>query len=85
MQGISLMTDPNGKPSFLAVDLNHLDPAISPVVEGLLNLIQRSEEDTERADFRAAAHYALNRAYGDDEPDYDDVPAMTTNPAGTHE
>jgi hypothetical protein len=31
-----------------------------------------AEEQQERADFRAAAHAALNRAYGDNEPDYDD-------------
>lgn len=79
------MTDPNGKPSFLAVDLNHLDPAISPIVEGLLSLIQRSEEENDRADFRAATHAALNRAYGDDEPDYDDVPDITNNPSHSHE
>ncbi|MCY7359840.1 MAG: hypothetical protein LH609_20795 [Rudanella sp.] len=82
MQGVSLMTDPNGKPSFLTIDLHHLNPAISPLVEEVLDLIRRADEETERADFRAAAHAALNRAYGDDEPDYDDVPAMTIHPAG---
>ncbi len=40
--------------------------------------IAQKAEDKERADFRAAAHDALNRAYGDDEPDYSDVPAYTT-------
>lgn len=79
MQGVSLMTDPNGKPSFLAVDLNHLDPSISPLIEGLLERIQQTDEASERADWRLLAHTTLNRVYGDDEPDYSDVPAMTTH------
>lgn len=78
MQGVSLMTDPSGKPSFLALDLNHLDPVISPLIEGLLERIQQADDTTERADWRLLAHAALNRVYGDDEPDYSDVPAMTT-------
>lgn len=76
MKGITLYTDPNGL-DIVMIDRANLDPQYSPLVEGLLNLIQRSEEDTERADFRAAAHAALNRAYGDDEPDYDDEPEYT--------
>lgn len=76
MQGIHVINDPNGKPAVLTIDLHNLGPDINPLVSGLLDLLQQQAEDTERADFRAAAHAALNRGYGDDEPDYDDVPAM---------
>ena len=78
MNGIHVINDPNGNPAVLTIDLHNLDPNVSPFVGGLLDLLQQQAADTERADFRAAAHAALNRGYGNDEPDYDDVPAMTT-------
>lgn len=77
MTGISLITDPQGQPKILTIDLQDHDQQLNPLVMGLLDLLQGKAEDSERADFRAAAHAALNRGYGDDEPDYDDVPAMT--------
>ena len=76
MQGVHVINDPNGKPAMLTIDRYNLGPNVDPMVSGLLGLLQQYTADTERADFRAAAHAALNRAYGDDEPDYDDVPAM---------
>ena len=83
------MTDPNGKPSFLAVDLNHLDPAISQLVKELLERVQQAAETTERADWQSLAHTALNRVYGDDEPDYSNIPgrgtAATQSTAANHE
>ncbi len=78
MQGVSLITDPQGQPKILTIDIEQHDNQLDPFVTGLLNLIQQQAEETERADFRAAAHAALNRGYGDDEPDYSDVPAYTT-------
>ncbi len=77
------MTDPNGNPSFLAVDLNHLDPALSPLVEGLLELVRRTDEETaqERADWQTLAHASLSRVYGIDEPDYSDLPAYQSDNA----
>lgn len=76
MQGISLITGPQGQPKTLLIDIEQHDNQLDPFVKGLLNLLQQQTEDTERADWRAIAHAALNRSYGDDEPDYDDVPAM---------
>lgn len=78
MQGVSLSTDADGNPSFLALDLNHLDPVLSPLIEGSIARIQQADATTERADWRILAHTALNRVYSDDEPDYSDVPAITT-------
>ena len=75
MQGIHIINDSDGKPAVLTIDLHNLDPDVSPLVSGLLDLLQQQAENSERADFRAAAHTALNRAYGDNEPDYSDVPA----------
>ena len=75
MQGISVLTNPQGKPKTLTIDVEQHDDELTPFVKGLLDLLEQQEEKQERADFRAAAHAALNRAYGDDEPDYSDVPA----------
>ena len=78
MQGISVITDPQGQPKTLTIDVEQHDTELDPFVRGLLDLLQQQAANAERADFRAAAHNALNRGYGDDEPDYDDVPAMKT-------
>ena len=78
MQGIHVINDPNGNPAVLTIDLHNLDPAVDPLVTDLLERLQQQTEQEERADFRAAAHAALNRSYGDDEPDYSDVPAYVT-------
>ncbi|AUD03605.1 hypothetical protein [Spirosoma pollinicola] len=77
MQGIHVINDPNGNPAVLTIDLHNLDPHVSPLVTGLLELLQNQTEETERAEWRAATHVVLNRAYSDDEPDYSDVPAYT--------
>lgn len=78
MQGIHVINDPNGNPAVLTIDLHNLDPDVSPLVVGLLERLQQQSEQEERADYRAATHAALNRAYGDDEPDYSDVSAYAT-------
>ena len=77
MTGIHLTKDHYGNPAVLTIDLHDLDPDAVPFVGGLLDLLQQQTANAERADFRAAAHDALNRAYGDNEPDYEDVPAIT--------
>ncbi len=73
MQGISVITNPQGEPKQLVLDIDQHDQQLNPFVRGLLDLLQQQAENTERADQRAAAHAALNRAYGDDEPDYSDA------------
>ena len=78
MQGLSILTDPQGKPKTAMIDLQQHDTQLNPLVIGLLELLNQQQEDAERADFQTMAHAALNRAYGDDEPDYSDVPAYTT-------
>ena len=80
MNGIHVINDPEGNPAVLTIDLRNLDPDVSPFVGGLLDLLQQRAEDAERADFRAAAHAALNRGYGDDEPDYTDAHLIEQNP-----
>jgi len=80
MQGIHVVNDSNGNPAVLTIDLHHLDLVISPLVEEVLDLIRRADEETERADFRAAAHAALNRVYGDDEYEYTDAHLQERNP-----
>ncbi len=76
MQGITLQSTPNGQ-TIITIDSANLDPVASPLVEGLLELVRRTDADTaqERADWQTLAHASLNRVYGNDEPDYSDVPA----------
>lgn len=79
MQGLAILTDPQGQPKTVAIDVQQHDAQLSPIVAGLLQLIQQqSGRQTEEEEWRLLAHKALNRAYGDDEPDYDDVPAVKT-------
>lgn len=77
MQGIALITTPQGKPKTLTIDLEQHDKQLDPFVNGLLDLLAQQAEQQERRDFMDAAAMSLNRAYGDDEPDYSDVPAYT--------
>ena len=82
MQGISVITNPQGQPKTLTIDVEQHDQQLDPFVRGLLNLLQqtppRHTDTDERAESRAAAHAALNRTYSDDEPDYSDIPAYTS-------
>lgn len=79
MQGVFLTTDADGNPSFLALELNHLNPVLSPLIEELIAHIQQDEEATERADWQALASASLERTYEDDEPDYSDVQPRPTD------
>jgi hypothetical protein len=81
MQGITLQANSNGQ-TIITIDSANLDPVASPLVEGLLELVRRTDAETaqERVDWRTLAHASLNRVYGADEPgrgtaDYSDVPA----------
>ena len=78
MTALSVITNPEGKPKPITVDVEQHDHLLNPFVQGVLDQLEQRAEDKERADFRAAAYDALNQVYGDDEPDYSDVPAYTT-------
>jgi hypothetical protein len=89
MNGISVINAPTGEPMVLTVDLRTIDPAVSPLVNALLALMEQQRNqpadyefaatvEEERAEWQSLAYAALNRAYGDNEPDYSDVPAYTT-------
>jgi hypothetical protein len=80
MQGISLLTDPNGQPAVLTIDLRNLTDEVSPLVAGLLELLQQQDEEQERREWVASSLYNLNRAYGDDEPEYTDEDLVWKNP-----
>ncbi len=78
MQGLSILTDPQGNPKTAMIDLQQHDDQLNPLVAGLFNLLNQQQEDRERQEFIEAAMINLNRAYSDDEPHYSDVPAYTT-------
>ncbi|GAB3639721.1 hypothetical protein [Spirosoma arcticum] len=80
MQGVSLITDQQGNPRILTIDVQQHDSQLNPLIAGLLDLIRQQDEDTERADFYAQSIQGLARAYGDDEPDYSDAELTWTNP-----
>jgi hypothetical protein len=85
MQGLSVITHPNGQPKTAMIDLDQHDEQLNPLVAGLLQLLRQQDEDDERRDWRLLAHAGLNRAYGDEEPDYDDVQALTSETLTSHE
>jgi hypothetical protein len=89
MKGITLQTDTNGL-AVITIDRANLDPAVSPLVTGLLHLLAQQSDgpdyefaatfEEERAEFLYASALNLNRAYGDDEPEYTDADIKEHNP-----
>lgn len=82
MQGISILTDPAGNPSILTVDLKHHAPVVDGVLSELLAILDRAreQEQAERRDWLRLSAQGLNRAYGDDEPEYTDADLIERNP-----
>jgi len=80
MQGIHVINDPNGKPAVLTIDLHHLDPDVSPLVEVVLDRLAQQSERQERREFLYASGILANRFYGDDEPEYTDAHLQERNP-----
>jgi hypothetical protein len=80
MKGIHIINDTNGNPAVLTIDLNHLDPTVSPLVSGLLARVGHEIDDAERSDFLYTSGMLANRAYGEDEPDYTDAHLIERNP-----
>ena len=84
MQGISVLTNPQGKPKTLTIDVEQHDNQLDPFVRGLLDLLQQQKTEPttspdyeyaasfeeERREFLYASGILANRAYGDDEPEY---------------
>ena len=84
MNGIHVINDPNGQPAVVTIDLHNLDPDVSPLVNALLGRIGISpitapdyeyaaSFEEERREFLYASGVLANRAYGDDEPEYDET------------
>ena len=82
MQGISILTDPAGNPSILTVDLKHHAPDVDGVLSELLSILDRAreQEEAERRDWLRLSAQGLERAYGDDEPEYTDADLKELNP-----
>lgn len=81
MQGVSIISHPNGQPAVLTIHLDSLPAEVSPLVTALLNQIQADERtalpyefaptfEQERREFLEASMINLNRAYGEDEVEY---------------
>lgn len=80
MQGISILNDPQGNPKTATIDLQQHDSQLNPLVSSLLDLLNQQQEDTEQADFHTLSMSGLARAYGDDEPEYDESDLIWINP-----
>lgn len=82
MQGVSILTDPAGNPSILTVDLKHHAPDVDGVLSELLSILDRAreQEEAERRDWLRLSASGLERAYGDDEPEYTDADLKELNP-----
>ncbi len=80
MQGLSILTDPQGKPKTATIDLQQHDNQLTPLVAGLLDLLSQQQEDTERREFLEASMINLNRAYGEDEEEYTEADCIWINP-----
>ena len=93
MQGVSVITDSDGQPAVLTIDLNRLDPTDSPLVAALLDRLKTDDDNApvipyetaenfeqERREFLEASMISLNRAYGDDEPEYTIDDCIWINP-----
>jgi hypothetical protein len=80
MQGLSILTDPQGQPRTAMIDLQQHDDQLNPLVAGLLQLIQHREEDEERRIFFDASGISANAAYDEDEYEYTIADLKTINP-----
>ncbi len=80
MNGIHVINDTNGKPAVLTIDLNNLDPTVSPLVSGLLARVGQDANDTERQEFLYISGLLGGRAYSNDEPEYTDANLIERNP-----
>ena len=80
MQGLSVLTDPNGQPRTAMIDLQQHDAQLNPLVAGLLDLLNQQQETDERREFLEASLLNLNRAYGEDEPEYTAADCVWLNP-----
>jgi len=87
MQGISIMNDPAGNPSILTVDLKHHAPDVDGVLSELLSILDRAQQQeeaerpsAERRDWLRLSAQGIERAYGDDEPEYTDADLKEHNP-----
>ena len=73
------MTDPDGQ-TIITIDPATLDPKFSPLVTGLLTILQNDAEQLERREFLTASGLLANRAYGEDEYEYTDENLIERNP-----
>ena len=95
MQGVSVITDLNGQPAVLTIDLRRLDPTDSPLVAALLGRLtadtgqpdalpvayeMADSFEQERREFLEASGIRANRAYSNDEYDYTDADLIERNP-----
>jgi hypothetical protein len=80
MQGLSVLTDPEGNPKTVTIDLQQHDSQLNPLVSGLLDLLQQQQEADERRLFFDASGITANAAYSDDEEEYTIADLKAINP-----
>jgi hypothetical protein len=80
MQGLSVITDPNGQPKTVTIDLQQHDAQLNPLVTGLLQLLDQQQEDSERRAFFDASGIMANARYDEDEEEYTVADLIAVNP-----
>ncbi len=80
MQGLSVLTDPNGRPKTAMIDLQQHDAQLNPLVAGLLDLLNQQQETDERRLFFDASGIEANARYDEDEEEYTVADLIAVNP-----
>ncbi len=80
MQGISIITKPTGEPSVMTIDFNQLDERLTGIFQKLLQEVEDMEATNERVFWYGLGAQGLERAYGDDEPEYTETDLLAINP-----
>lgn len=80
MQGISIITKPTGEPSVMTIDFNQLDERLNGIVQKLLQEVEDMETTQEQAFWYGLGAQNLERAYGEDEPEYTEADLLNRNP-----
>jgi len=80
MQGISIITKPTGEPSVMTIDFNLLDERLNNTVLKLLQEVEEMEAIQDQGFWHGLASQNLERAYGDDEPQYTEADLISPNP-----
>lgn len=80
MQGIAVLTNPQGKPSVLTIDLTNHDQRLDGLIDQLLKEVVQDDTQNERTFWTALGTESFNGAYSENEFEYSEADLKTLNP-----